>query len=628
MVNDPNQNRKYVISGFMLLVVACYLIQLFVLQIVDDSYKDKADSNAFFKEISYPPRGVIKDRNGKAIAFNRDSYDIQITTREAAGMDTANFCSALGITKEFFIQRMEQIKRVPGFSQYTPQTFMSQLSNEDYAPFQEKMFMFKGISIRKRTLRDYSYPCGALLLGDLGEISREKLEHLQDEGDNYYQPGDFIGLGGLEKTYEQYLRGQKGIKIWLRDAHGRKKGRYENGAKDVPFIQGSDITTTIDIDLQDYGEQLMANKVGSIVCIEPKTGEILAMVSAPTYDPSLLVGRKRGKEYLKLVRDPYKPLFDRTVQATYPPGSTFKTANTLVLEQEGFVTPETRYTCMHGFHAGRLTVGCHHACALDLVNAIKLSCNAYFCYGFKDMLDDPRYRGTDNAFEVWKKHLVSMGFGYKLGTDAPSEKRGYIPNAGVYNKVYGEHHWKATTIISDAIGQGEILTTPLQLANLAAIIANRGYFYTPHLIKGITGAQINKDFTTRHQTDIAPEYFDPVIDGMEQVLQSGTAYWLRNDEIQMCGKTGTAQNPHGKDHALFIAFAPKDDPQIAICVVVENAGFGATWAAPIASLMAEKYIKGQITSERRQGWEVWLKNANLLPNLAPVVPATENTENK
>lgn len=622
MINDPYQNRKFIIGSCMFLVVAIYLVRLVVLQIVNSEvYVEKADNNAFYKEITYPPRGIIKDRNGKAIAFNKDAFDILITVREAKGMDTASFCRTLGITIDEFNERMKKIKSVSGYSPYTPQTFMSQLSDEDFAPFQEKLFRFNGISVRKRTLRNYSYPCGALLMGDLGEISGEEIKSRKEKGDLYYEPGDYVGLKGLERTYENYLRGQKGEKIWLRDAHGRKQGRYKDGKDDIPFIAGQDVTTTIDIDLQAYGEQLMANKVGSIVAIEPKTGEILAMVSAPTYDPSLLVGRKRSAEYVKLLKDPYKPLFDRTVQAAYPPGSTFKTANSLALMQEGFVYADKCYTCSHGFHSGRLTVGCHHAGALDLVNSVRLSCNAYFCYGFKDMIDNPRYGGSANGFEVWKKHIVSMGFGYKLGTDIPSEKRGYIPNAGVYNKIYGEKRWKATTIISDAIGQGEILATPIQLANLAALIANRGYFYTPHLVKSISDATIDTAFTTKHVTSIAPKHFGPIIDGMEKVLQSGTAYWLRNDELKMCGKTGTAQNPHGKDHALFISFAPKDDPKIAICVVVENAGFGGTWAAPVAALMTEKYLKGQIETAKRQGWETSIKDANLLPRLAPVVPA-------
>lgn len=620
MINDPYQNRKFYIGGFMMLVVVIYVLRLVNLQLLDNTYRDQADTNAFFKEITFAPRGVIKDRNGKAIVYNKDAYDIMITMREAKDIDTASFCKALSITKEEFNRRIENIKRVPGYSKYIPQPFMTQLSDEDYAPFQEKLFLYKGIEVRKRTLRNYNYTCGALVLGSIGEVNRETVEE-----DPYYSPGDLIGLNGLERTYENELRGEKGIKIWLRDAHGRKQGRYENGAKDQAYRAGKDITTTLDIDLQAYGEKLMANKVGSIVAIEPSSGEILAMVSAPTYDPSLLVGRKRSKEYLKLIRNPYKPLLDRPVMARYPPGSTFKPANTLVLEQEGFVKPSTSYVCSHGFHAGRLTVGCHHNGPLQLIDAIKYSCNAYFCYGFKDMLDSPKYGNAANAFEVWKKHLVSMGFGYKLGTDVPTENRGYIPNAGVYNKIYGERRWKATTIISDAIGQGEILATPLQMANLACVIANQGYFYTPHLIKDIQGDRIDSMYTTRHYSTIGQQCFPPVIEGMSQVVKGGTAFLARLDTIEVCGKTGTAQNPHGKDHSLFIAFAPREHPKIAICVVVENAGFGAVWATPIAALMIEKYLNGRIAPSR-ESWEPWLMYSNLLPSLNPTTPTPTNVK--
>ena len=598
------------ISGGMLLVVAIYVIRLFVLQIADSSYRDQADSNAFYKEITYPPRGIIKDRNGKVIVYNKESHDIMITMREARDLDTANFCKTLGITHEWYEERIKKIKSTIGYSQYIPQPFMTLLSTEEFAPFREKMFLFNGISERKRTLRNYGYPCGALLLGNIGEVGKKKVEE-----DPYYQPGDFIGLNGLEKRYEPYLRGEKGVKIWLRDAHGRKQGRLEGGAKDKKYVVGKDLTTTIDVDLQNYGEQLMQNKVGSIVAIEPKSGEILAMVSAPTYDPSLLVGRKRSMEYLKLVKNPYKPLFDRPVMACYPPGSTFKPACTLALMQEGFVTRNKTYTCRMGFHYGRLTVGCHHNRAMELISAIKLSCNAYFCYGFKDMIDSPKYGGSDVAFNTWKQHLVSMGFGFKLGADVPNERRGYIPNATVYDKIYGKRHWKGTTIISDAIGQGEILSTPLQLANYCAMIANHGYFYTPHLIKHIDGVELDTAFTTRHVSSVNKAFFKDIVDGMEQVLQHGTAYWVNVPELHVCGKTGTAQNPHGKDHALFIAFAPKDDPKIAMSVVVENSGFGATWAAPIAMLMIEKYLTGSIATKKRQYWETWIKEANLLPAL-------------
>ena len=615
MVNNPYQNRKYFISGFMILLVCLYVVRLFVLQILDDSYREQADSNAFYKEITFAPRGIIKDRNGKAIVYNKDAYDVMITMRDVKSLDTASFCNTLQITKEEFDNKVNALKHVVGYSKYIPQPLLTQLSDEDYAPLQEKLFMYKGIEVRKRTLRNYNYPCGALVLGSIGEVSKGIVE-----SNPYYQPGDFIGLNGLEKTYEEQLRGEKGVKIWLRDAHGRKQGRYENGAKDQLYVAGKDITTTLDIDLQMYGEKLMVNKVGSIVAIEPSTGELLAMVSAPTYDPSLLVGRKRSKEYQKLVNNPYKPLFDRPVMATYPPGSTFKPANTLALMQEDIITPAKSYICAHGFHAGRLTVGCHHNGGLALIDALKLSCNAYFCYGFKDMIDHPKYGGAGNSFEVWKKHIVSLGFGYKLGTDVPSEKRGYIPNSEVYNKIYGERRWKGTTIISDAIGQGEILATPLQMANFAAAVANRGYFYTPHLIKDIQGEGTPAQFKEKHFTSIDPKFYPPVVEGMAQVVEHGTAYWVKSDSVSICGKTGTAQNPHGKDHALFIAFAPREDPQIAICVVVENAGFGATWAAPIATMMIEKYLRGRLI-RKHEHWEPWIINSNLLPSLTPNVTA-------
>lgn len=607
MASDFYQNRKQIIGGFMLSVVVIYLIRLVYIQLIDTSYRDQADSNAFFKEISYPPRGVIKDRNGKVIVYNHDAYDIMITMGDAKGLDTLDFCRSLSITRADFDHRCRSIRTMSGYSPYIPQPFMTQLNGQDFAPFQEKLFRLKGISVRKRTLRDYNYACGALVLGNIGEVSREKVED-----DPYYSPGDFIGLNGLEKTYEQQLRGFKGVRIWLRDSRGRKQGRYKDGALDQPYRVGKDLTTTLDVDLQAYGEKLMANKVGSVVAIEPATGEILALISAPTFDPSLLVGRKRGREYLNLAHNPYKPLFDRSVMACYPPGSTFKTANGLILQQEQIIEPSTKYVCAHGFHAGRLTVGCHHSGPLDYITAIKLSCNAYFCYGFKDMIDNPRYGSCAQAFEVWKKHVVNMGFGYKLGTDVTNERRGYIPNAGVYDKVYGPNHWRATTIISDAIGQGEILVTPLQLANLAAQIANHGYFYTPHLVKSVQGDTTGVHFHKRHDTGIDSSYYAPVIEGMSQVVSHGTAFLARLDSIEVCGKTGTAENPHGKDHSLFIAFAPRQNPKIAICVVVENAGFGAVWATPIAALMIEKYLNGKI-AHKREFWEPWLMNSNLLP---------------
>ncbi|HQJ91091.1 MAG TPA: penicillin-binding transpeptidase domain-containing protein, partial [Paludibacteraceae bacterium] len=373
------------------------------------------------------------------------------------------------------------------------------------------------------------------------------------------------------------------------------------------------LTLSIDIDLQAYGEKLMQNKIGSIAAIDPSTGEILALISSPTYDPSLLVGRQRTKNFAKLVNDPLKPLFDRPMMACYPPGSTFKTANALIFQQEDIINRSTTYGCSNGYHAGSFTVGCHsHFSPLNLVQSIQHSCNAYYCSGFRAMLDNKKYPKVADAFEVWKNHIVSLGFGYKLGTDVPNEKRGYIPNSGVYNKIYGKDRWRSLTIISLAIGQGEVLATPLQLANLSATIANRGFYITPHLVKGIEGGTIDSSFIHKKVTTIQPQYFDPVIEGMDLVMKSGTGWGSRIDSIEVCGKTGTAQNPHGEDHSIFMAFAPKDDPKIAICVVVENSGFGATWAAPIATLMMEKYLKGYIP-KRRLWLEERMFNANLLP---------------
>ncbi|HOI26978.1 MAG TPA: penicillin-binding transpeptidase domain-containing protein [Paludibacteraceae bacterium] len=608
MLNDQYQNRRLVIGGFIVLVVIIFVIRLVDLQIMDDSYRDKADSNAFLKKIQFPARGLIKDRNGKLVVFNKPAYDIMVVDKELKKLDTVDFCNTIGITKEVFINRMKEIKHKSGFSRYTPQPFIAQLSAGEYGVLQEKLFRFSGIYIQKRTLREYNYPNAALLLGSIGEVNRKTIEK-----DEYYIPGDFAGQNGIELTYEKVLRGEKGVEILLRDAHGRIQGSYNNGEYDVQSKAGQNLTLSIDIDLQAYGEKLMQNKIGSIAAIDPSTGEILALISSPTYDPSLLVGRQRTKNFAKLVNDPLKPLFDRPMMACYPPGSTFKTANALIFQQEDIINRSTTYGCSNGYHAGSFTVGCHsHVSPLNLVQSIQHSCNAYYCSGFRAMLDNKKYPKVADAFEVWKNHIVSLGFGYKLGADVPNEKRGYIPNSGVYNKIYGKDRWRSLTIISLAIGQGEVLATPLQLANLSATIANRGFYITPHLVKGIEGGTIDSSFIHKKVTTIQPQYFDPVIEGMDLVMKSGTGWGSRIDSIEVCGKTGTAQNPHGEDHSIFMAFAPKDDPKIAICVVVENSGFGATWAAPIATLMMEKYLKGYIP-KRRLWLEERMFNANLLP---------------
>ncbi len=612
MINDRYSNRKLIIGGLMILVVLIYVIRLFDLQIVDDSYQDKADSNAFLKKIEFPVRGLIKDRNGKVLVFNKPAYDVTIVMREIKGLDTLDFCHTLGISVEQFESDIARIKQRKGYSAYTPQVFMSQLSAIEYGVLQEKLFRFPGIYIQKRTLREYDYPNAALLLGSIGEVQKKTIEN-----DGFYIPGDFSGQNGIELTYEKELRGEKGVEVLLRDAHGRVQGKYEDGIHDIPSKPGKNLMLSIDIDLQAYGEALMQNKVGSIAAIDPSTGEILALVSSPTYEPSQLVGRQRSDNYKKLETDQLKPLFDRPVMAYYPPGSTFKLANALILQQEKIVTQSTYYGCSNGYHVGSFKVGCHaHTSPLNLVQSVQHSCNAYYCAGFRAMLDAPKYKKVSDAFEVWKNHVVSLGFGYKLGADVPNEKRGYIPNSEVFNKIYGKDRWKSLTVVSLSIGQGEILATPLQIANMGAIIGNRGYYYTPHLVKGIEGGEIDRSFIQKKVTSIEPQYFDPVIEGMELVMKSGTGWSSRIDSISVCGKTGTSQNPHGKDHSLFVAFAPKENPKIAICVVVENSGFGAAWAAPIASLMMEKHLKGYIPSNRKY-IEERMFNANLLPVVAP-----------
>jgi penicillin-binding protein 2 len=614
MINDRYQNRKMVIGGLMIVLIIIYVFRLFNLQIMDDSYQDKADSNAFLRKIQFPARGLIKDRNNKLIVFNKPAYDIMIVMNEMKGLDTLDFCNTVGIDLETFNKKLEEIKDLrknPGYSSYTPQSFITQLSAVEYGVLQEKLFRFSGVYVQKRTLREYSYPNAALLLGSIGEVNKSMMEN-----DDFYIAGDFAGLNGIEMTYEKYLRGQKGVEVLLRDAHGRIQGKYEDGIHDVASVAGKNLTLSIDIELQAYGEMLMRDKVGSIAAIDPSTGEILSLVSSPSYDPSILVGRERSKNYRELENNPLKPLFDRPMMARYPPGSTFKTANAAVFQQEGIVGRNTRYGCSMGYHVGRFKVGCHaHYSPLNLVQSIQNSCNAYYCAGFRAMLDHPKYSKVGEAFEIWKDHIVSMGFGYKLGADVPNENRGFIPNAEWYDKIYGKDRWRSLTIVSLAIGQGEILATPLQMANLVAVIGNKGHYYVPHLVKEIEGVPLDSSFTRKKITSIEPQYFEPIIEGMELVMKAGTGWRSQIEGISVCGKTGTAQNPHGKDHSLFIAFAPRDNPKIAICVVVENSGFGATWAAPIASLMMEKYLKGYIPENRIELQER-ISNVNLLPVVA------------
>ena len=612
------ENRRYVISGAVVFLVLIYVIRLFMLQIVDSDYKAWADSNAFLKKTLYPSRGLIYDRNGKLLVYNQPAYEVMMIMREVQPFDTLDFCQILGITKEQFVKRVADIKdrRLnPGYSSYVPQLFMNQLSAQEYGVLQEKLYKFPGFYIQNRTNREYEYPYAANILGYIGEVNKKDIEN-----DSYYVQGDDSGRSGVERSYEKVLRGVKGEEILLRDAHGRIKGKYDEGKHDRAPESGKNLTLAIDMELQAYGEKLMQNKLGGIVMIEPETGEVLCMVSAPSYDPSLLVGRKRGKTHLMLQRDPSKPLFDRPLMAQYPPGSTFKPTQGLIFLQEQVITPETRYTCAHGYTFRGGKPACHgHPSPLPLSGALSTSCNSFFPWGLHDMLDSRvRYPSVQQAFDVWKDHMVSMGYGYKLGIDLPGEKRGYIPNSKTYDKIY-RGRWNSSTIISIAIGQGEILATPLQICNLAATVANRGYFITPHVVKEIQDTPLDTLYTRRRYPTIDSHYYEYVAEGMRGAVigspYGATCRGANLPDIEVCGKTGTAENPHGKDHSIFMGFAPYHQPKVAICVFVENAGFGATYAVPIGRLMIEKYLNREIPEADKMLEETMI-NTVILPNYA------------
>lgn len=609
MRKDYNlSKRKYVIGGFLCTVVLIYILRLFNLQVTDDHYKANAESNAFLRRIIYPARGLMYDRNGELVVFNQPAYDVMIIPKDVGQFDTTALCQVLAITPEMLAEKWAEMKnprKNPGYSAYTPQKLIAHLSQADYGRLQEKLYMFPGFFIQKRTVREYSSPTAANVLGNIREVSAKDVA-----ADEYYRPGDYTGDLGIEKSYEKALRGVKGVEILMKDAYGRIKGKYEEGKHDVAPIAGHNLTLSIDIELQKYGEALMQNKIGAIVAIEPKTGEILALVTAPSYDPTLLVGKQRGKNYAALVRDPYKPLYDRALQAAYPPGSTFKPTQGLIFLQEGTINTSTMYPCYHGY-INRIRVGCHgHGSPIALKPALQTSCNAYFCWGLKNFIDK---RGTKPAgqLEKWKDYMVEMGYGYRLGVDLPSESRGFIPNPEYYNKSYRGVNWSANSIISIAIGQGEVLATPLQIANLCATIANRGHFFTPHVVKAISDSVIDPKYNERRAPEINREYYDVVAEGMRMAVLGGTCRSAALPGIEVAGKTGTAQNPHGKDHSAFMGFAPYKDPKIAICVYVENAGFGATYGVPIGSLMMEKYLTGTI-SPGRKGIEERMLNSNTI----------------
>ena len=591
MINDQFYKRRYIISGIAVGVVLVFIIRLFFLQIIDQSTKDQADNNALVKQTIYPSRGLIFDRNGELLVFNQPIYEITMTMRDMnEGWDTLAFCRSLQISREEFEERIAEIKdrrKNRGYSRWTPQVFMSQLKKEDIATLQEEMFLFPGIQIQKRTLRDYTYKAAAHVLGSVGEVNQNDIDR-----DPYYSRGDYSGRDGLERTYEAQLRGVKGVEVLMRDVKGRIQGCYQDGELDVTAQAGTDLQTTLDIQLQLLAEELLAGKIGSVVAIEPKTGEILALASSPTWNPKVLVGKERSRNYSQLLNDPTKPLLNRATQATYSPGSTFKTIQSLVCLQEGGITEQTLYPCS-GPKSTPIKCTHHHGSPVALDRAIEQSCNPYFWCAFRDMLQKDGYGKNNEDFrkryELWRDDVMSFGFGQRFSdSDVGDQSSGSIPSTKYFDRYYGKTGWKAITIRSLSIGQGEILVTPLQLANQAATIANEGYYITPHLNK-------NDSMLSRiHRINIEPQYFKAVKEGMHRVMIYGTGRHYPIEGIETAGKTGTVQNAHGKDHAIFIGFAPLEDPQIAVAVVMENAGFGATWACPVASMMIEQYLTGEV----------------------------------
>ncbi len=593
-------NRKYVIFALIGIISLAIVIRLFSIQVATSSYRFSASSNTQRKIIQYPARGLVYDRKGRLLVSNQASYDLKVIPSQLHAFDTMEFCNILKISKEDLKKKLE---KAYNHSRYKSSIVLKQMSAKTYAVLQEKLYKYPGFFVQPRTIRKYPGQIASHLLGYVGEVNKKNIDN-----NDYYIQGDYIGISGIEKSYEKELCGKKGQKVYLVDVHNRIKGSYRDGKFDVPAEIGSNIITTIDADLQKYGEKLMEGKIGSIVAIQPSTGEILTLISSPGYNPESLTGRLRSKYYTKFKNDTLNPLFNRALMAKYPPGSTFKPMNALIALNEKVISPQTYFFCYNGFRARGVSVGCHsHPTPLNLEGSIQASCNTYYCKTFIRILNNPNYDNIHVAFANWKNHLESFHFGRKTNIDLPNELSGNLPDTNYFDKYYGKKGWSALTVISLAIGQGEIETTPLQMANMAAAISNRGYYYLPHVVKSIDGEQqIDNRYKTSYYTSIDSSYYAPIIDGMEKAVNGppgsgSTARIAKINDIIVCGKTGTAQNPHGDDHSIFIAFAPKDNPEIAISVYAENAGYGATIAAPIARMMIEKHIKDTITRP-------WLEN--------------------
>ena len=595
----------------LLIMAGILLATIFYIQIIDDRYKIDASNNSMVYDIIYPTRGVIYDRNGKIIVGNKVAYDILVTPKEVTEFDTLLLASVLEVEPDFIRSKMAEYRKNRRRIGYQSVIMMKQLSAEKYMKFSEIQYKFPGFRGQVRSIRDYPFNAGGNLLGYVSEVDQSYISRHPGE----YRPGDYAGKTGLEAAREADLKGEKGYHIYLRNSHNQIQTRYKDGEMDKEAIPGKDIVTTIDADLQQYGQLLMQNKVGSLVAIEPSTGEILTMVSSPGIDVEMLADI--GKHYKEIVSDPHKPMFNRAVQAPYPPGSVFKLVNGLIGLEEGVLKPEYTYPCNKGYYFGKHKLGCHaHRSPLDLEDAIMMSCNGYFCYVMRNILENRKYGSQAEALDKWHDYVSSFGFGHKLGSDFPAELGGTIPTSNYYNKIYGKGGWKFTTVISISIGQGEIGVTPLQIANMCATVANRGYYYIPHIVKDSDSLRIDDKFREKQYTMVDTTNFKKVIKGMWKAVNSGfgsggTASIAAVEGLDICGKTGTAQNPRGADNSVFICFAPMDNPKIAVAAYVENAGFGATWSAPIASLLVEKYLTGQI-SDKRKPLEERMLNGDLM----------------
>lgn len=592
-------NRKNKLLLGLWIVALVLLGKLFYIQIIDKGYKEDASNNSMVYVDIYPPRGIIYDRNGEVLVGNTVCYDILVTPRDVKQFDTLALAAALDTTADFLRERMQYYRQYRSRIGFRTVTLLKQVPPSTYIKFAEQEYRFPGFRAQARSIREYPFNAGGNLLGYISEVDANYISKHPE-----YEAGDYVGRTGLEAAMEQQLKGEKGYHIFLRDARNRVQSAYAEGKEDKPAVPGKDIVSTIDAHLQQYGQRLMEGKVGSVVAIEPSTGEILAMVSSPGIDVDVL--SDIGKHYAEISANPRKPMFNRTVMASYPPGSVFKLVNGLIGLQEGVLVPEDSYPCNGGYYyTATRKLGCHaHTSPLRFRDAIATSCNGYFCYVFKDILDNKKYGSTAEAFDVWRDYVTSFGFGNPLGSDFPSELGGNIPTSNYYNKVYGKNRWRFQTVISLSIGQGEIGATPLQIANLAAIMANRGYYIPPHIVKDSEGVEIDPKYHQKVYTKVDTSHFETAVEGMYMAVNggstaSGTAYNASIPGLDVCGKTGTAQNPHGKDNSVFICFAPKDNPKIAVAAYVENAGFGATWALPVASLMLEKYLNGEISEKRK-----------------------------